>query len=198
MWTAARRSARASIRATHSAHWTQRRGSTAPTPDIATDDFSIDFVDLPEGWSSNADQVGLDGGEEADALPELVPAADAETGVEVDGVFVDDSSTFTATTDTDGVAITDYRVLTAAERVEQLRDHVTDADLRHGIERSLTAKLEATLESLDAGDSESACHTLQAFANQVQALQGRHVSEARAAAWLHETQSIRAQLGCSA
>ncbi|MEX2619906.1 MAG: hypothetical protein WD250_06780 [Egibacteraceae bacterium] len=98
---------------------------------------------------------------------------------------------------TAGVDSADYRVLTAAQRVQQLRDHVTDADLRPGIERSLTAKLESTLERLEAGDSASACHPLQAFANEVQALQGRQVSEARAAAWLHETRSIRAQLSCS-
>lgn len=92
---------------------------------------------------------------------------------------------------------TDYRVLTAQERVEQLRDSVTDTDLHHGIEQSLTAKFDAALESLDADDGDSACETLMDFANAVEALAGRHIPEDRAEAWLHETHSIRAQLGCS-
>lgn len=46
----------------------------------AADDFRFYFDDLPTGWSSNADELALNAGEEGDAFPELVPASDAATG----------------------------------------------------------------------------------------------------------------------
>lgn len=39
---------------------------------------------------------------------------------------------------------------------------------------------------------------LRDFGNEVEALRGRHVPEDSAESWLHETESIRAQLDCSA
>lgn len=44
------------------------------------DTFSVSFADLPPGWETVADEVTVNAGEEADAFPDLIPAADAPTG----------------------------------------------------------------------------------------------------------------------
>lgn len=90
----------------------------------------------------------------------------------------------------------DFWVLTAAERVERLREDITDAGLRPGTERSLTAKLDETLVHLEADDEDSACNTLNAFSNSATAQRGGHIPEELADAWLDEAASIRNQLGC--
>lgn len=154
------------------------------------------------------------------------PVEGVEVTFELTAKFGDDRQSVTAVTDADGVATTtpivdvapgsyrlratterfgkhsrsgtteDFRVLTAAERVERLREDITDAGLRPGTERSLAAKLDETLVHLEADDEDSACNTLNAFSNSASAQRGRHIPEELADAWLDEAASIRNQLGC--
>lgn len=90
----------------------------------------------------------------------------------------------------------DYRVPTAAERIQDLRDDVTSAGLPGGIERSLTKKLDNALARLDAERFDAACNTLQAFVNETAAQRGKHVAAPTADQLIHDAEGIRAQIGC--
>lgn len=259
----------------------------------ATDDFSFYFDDLPAGWSSNADELTLEAGEESDAFPEVIPAADAPTGdyeITVVGESIADPAvrseatltvdvtlditgidytgatyvpqgetadfeaivfntsdgdapiegvevsfelsgpggdlTATGVTDASGVATADpiidlpagdydlfvsterfgkhapggtsadFRVPTVEERIGDLQDSVVDADLHPGIEQSLLDKLDEALEYLEAEDEVSACGTLGAFINHVEAQRGKKIPEATADSFLSDVEGIRTQLGC--
>lgn len=91
---------------------------------------------------------------------------------------------------------TAYRVPTAAERVQDLRDEVAGADLPRGTQQRLTATLDTTLEHLEAERTHGACNTLQAFVNQVRAQRGKEIPLGTADALSGDAEGIRAQLDC--
>jgi M6 family metalloprotease-like protein len=257
-----------------------------------SDTFEFIFSDLPPGWTTVADVLELDAGEDDRAEPVLIPAPDAPTGqyeltvtgqsttnpsVSEQGTLtvnvvlnltaisytgetyipigepagfeavvtdIDDNDapvvgvdvTFTlsgpgdlevtATTDASGVATANpvidlppgdyvisvstdrfgkhassftsasYRIPTAAERIGDLLDDISQAGFNTGIERSLTATLEQSLKHLDADRQTPACNTLAGFANQVNAQSGKHIADDVAAGFLHDVHGIRDQIGC--
>jgi probable HAF family extracellular repeat protein len=82
------------------------------------------------------------------------------------------------------------------EAVDDLIDLVGGMNLHHGIENSLTAKLENALAALEAGDVERACDLLAAFLNEVHAQTGKKIPEADAAILVDEATFVRGLLGC--
>lgn len=87
-------------------------------------------------------------------------------------------------------------MLTATERVANLRDDVVGVELARGIETSLTDKLDRTLAHLDQDRTTPACDALAAFANEVDAQSGRHIPPAMGEQLMSDAEGIRAQLGC--
>jgi hypothetical protein len=65
-----------------------------------------------------------------------------------------------------------------------------------GTGTSLADKLAAVLASIGAGDTATACGTLGAFINQVQAQSGKKIPAAQAAALIGAAQQVRTSLGC--
>lgn len=64
---------------------------------------------------------------------------------------------------------------TPVEQIEDLEDFVLTLDIHHGTENSLLAKLNAARAALDAGDTEAAIGSLQAFINHVKAQRGKKI-----------------------
>jgi hypothetical protein len=90
----------------------------------------------------------------------------------------------------------DFRIPTAAERVQDLIDEVIEAGLHHGIENSRTSQLEQTLEHLEAERSNPSCNTLEAFVNAIEAQHGKQIPEEIADGFIHDAEGILSQLGC--
>jgi hypothetical protein len=83
---------------------------------------------------------------------------------------------------------------------EQLIDQV-EADLAalaldHGIANALDSKLDDALTALAAGDTATACGSLNAFLNQVAAQRGKRLSEAEADDLTTAVNEVGAALGC--
>jgi Tol biopolymer transport system component len=85
---------------------------------------------------------------------------------------------------------------TAAERVGNLINLVRGYNLPFGTSNSLTVKLRAALDALNAGDNQAACARLADFINHANAQSGKKLSAAQAEALTTEAASIRAALGC--
>ena len=74
---------------------------------------------------------------------------------------------------------------------------VQSFSLPHGLENSLTQKLETAQQSLEAGNFSAACGQIGAFVNQVEAQSGKKLTTDQAARLIAAAQSIRTMLGCS-
>ena len=68
--------------------------------------------------------------------------------------------------------------------------------LATGLQTSLDAKLQAARDAVRAGDTTTACHTLNAFANEVRAQSGRGLTIGQASELLAEVMRLEAMLGC--
>jgi hypothetical protein len=79
-----------------------------------------------------------------------------------------------------------------------LRADVHRIGLAKGPERSLLAKVDAFGHAVDVGDRATACDTLTAYANQVQALAGKKIPDAPAEGLLADIGAFRSTLGCTA
>jgi hypothetical protein len=82
--------------------------------------------------------------------------------------------------------------------VDVLKGAVLEIRLPRGIERSLLAKVEAFTRAADAGDQATACDTLTAYADQVEALAGKKIPDAPADGLLADIHAFRTTLGCAA
>lgn len=258
-----------------------------------TDTFEV-FLEGPADWDSVAYEIELEAGQEAEALPAIIPATDTPvdtfelsvtarsttdasvseqaplvvvvvldaTNVEYTGetyvpmdepagfeavvTNVDDNDapvegvevtfelsgvggelTATATTGANGVAeanpiidlppgdyfvtasterfgrhaaatsnLVEFRVPTAAERIEDLQEDIIAEGLHHGTQTSLLAILDASLDQLDEDDTKGACNTLAAFINRVNAQHGKHIPSDAADGFLSDAEAIRVQLEC--
>jgi hypothetical protein len=81
----------------------------------------------------------------------------------------------------------------------ELKDAVLALELAHGIERSLLAKLDAasrTLEDRNSTNDVAACNAIRAFINALEALSGKHVSDAEATALIEMADQTLELLGC--
>jgi uncharacterized membrane protein len=79
---------------------------------------------------------------------------------------------------------------TPAEKIQDLIDTVQGFDLQHGIETSLVAKLNASLNALSQGDSTTAIAKLTDFINQVTALRGNLIPVAAADEMIADAEEI--------
>ena len=83
--------------------------------------------------------------------------------------------------------------------INALIDLVESFNIKQGIENSLDAKLENALRALDAaqnGDTTTACNSINAFINEVNAQSGKALTVAQANQLIAAAQQIRAALGC--
>lgn len=85
---------------------------------------------------------------------------------------------------------------TPAERINDLISRVKKLNLHHGIANSLIVKLQHALKALNAGDTQGACASLKAFANEVTAQSGKKLPAVQATQLTDETNAIRTALGC--
>jgi len=85
----------------------------------------------------------------------------------------------------------------ASDDISDLLDWVIGLDLPHGIENSLTQKLQNALAALDAGDTQGACDLLNAFIHEVAAQAGKKIEASAAAQLIGAANDVRAALGCS-
>jgi hypothetical protein len=69
--------------------------------------------------------------------------------------------------------------------------------LPHGLENSLTSKLENAQKSLEAGNLSAACGKTGAFVNQVEAQSGKTLTIGQVSQLIAAAESIRTMLGCS-
>jgi Tol biopolymer transport system component len=74
---------------------------------------------------------------------------------------------------------------------------VQGMSLPHGLENSLTTKLENARQSLDADNLLAACGQIGAFVNQVEAQSGKKLTTEQADQLIASADSIRTTLGCS-
>jgi dipeptidyl aminopeptidase/acylaminoacyl peptidase len=88
-------------------------------------------------------------------------------------------------------------VKTPAERIGDLDALVRGFNLHHGTTNSLTVKLRAALDALNAGNTAAACAKLADFTNHTRAQSGKKLTAAQATQLIDEANSIRAALGCS-
>ena len=84
----------------------------------------------------------------------------------------------------------------ASDQIEDLIELVRSFDLPSGFERSLIAKLESALDALDEDDTATACDSLSAFINEVQAQSGRKIPEAQADQLINQANQIKQALSC--
>ncbi|HET9846985.1 MAG TPA: HYR domain-containing protein [Candidatus Dormibacteraeota bacterium] len=82
----------------------------------------------------------------------------------------------------------------AGEQLADLRAYVNQNNLGPG--KSLTDKLDATIAAFNASDQTTACATLQAFINEVQAQSGKKLLSDQATYLTSAANQIRAVLGC--
>jgi hypothetical protein len=82
------------------------------------------------------------------------------------------------------------------QAIDDLRERVASYGLPRGTARSLDAKLEAALNTWQAGDAAGACNSLLAFLNEVRAQAGNKLTEAQAQQLTAAANDIRAQIGC--
>jgi len=87
--------------------------------------------------------------------------------------------------------------VSAATVLGDLIDLVVAMDLPHGTETSLLSKLEAAQAALAAGDTATACASLQGFINEARAQSGKKIPVADAEAVIAAAERIRGMLGCS-
>ncbi|HWS98653.1 MAG TPA: LpqB family beta-propeller domain-containing protein [Pyrinomonadaceae bacterium] len=86
---------------------------------------------------------------------------------------------------------------TPAELINDLISRVKKLGLHHGITNSLVVKLQHALKALSAGDTQGACASLKAFANEVNAQSGKKLPAVQATELTAEANAIRSALGCS-
>ena len=84
----------------------------------------------------------------------------------------------------------------ASPQTTDLINTVDSFLLPHGLQMSLTAKLENALSALNAGDIGTACSDLTAFINQVTAQSGKKLTVAQANQLISAATQIKAVLGC--
>jgi len=102
---------------------------------------------------------------------------------------------------TDGsqaAATTTLRVQSPAEAIDTAVALVDWLGLDPGPTTSLVSKLTAAEDAITGGALNAACHQLQAFEQEVQALvQGGQLDQASATPRLGQAQTIQVSLGCS-
>jgi hypothetical protein len=80
--------------------------------------------------------------------------------------------------------------------IGKLREFVAGLQIHHGIANALDSKLRAALTALAVDDTADACHSLQAFLNQVNAQTGKKLTLAQAQQLTDQATEIRTLLDC--
>jgi hypothetical protein len=85
---------------------------------------------------------------------------------------------------------------TPEEMIADLADAITGLGLPSGLQNAFNSKLNSALAALAAGDTATACGSLQALANQASAQSGKKLSPAGAAMISAAVGEIREAIGC--
>lgn len=83
-----------------------------------------------------------------------------------------------------------------SDEIEDLIALVLSFNLKDGTESSLIAKLESALGALDEGDTATACVSLSAFVNEVQAQSDKKIPATQANQLINSANQIKQELGC--
>ena len=83
-----------------------------------------------------------------------------------------------------------------SDEIDDLIALVRSFNLKDGTESSLIAKLESALEALDEGDTATACVSLSAFVNEVQAQSDKKIPVTQAYQLINSANQIKQELGC--
>lgn len=83
-----------------------------------------------------------------------------------------------------------------SDEIEDLIALVRSFELKDGTESSLISKLEIALDALDQGDTATACDSLVAFVNEVQAQSDKKIPTAQADHLINSANQIKQALGC--
>ena len=94
----------------------------------------------------------------------------------------------------EGIAMTP--TLSSATQVMNLILLVESLDFPHGLETSLTSKLEAAVAAINRGKTPRACSRLQAFVHHVGAQAGKKLTVDEATQLIGEANQVSAVLGC--
>ena len=85
---------------------------------------------------------------------------------------------------------------TAANQLNDLIELVESFDLPAGTESSLVDKLQEALAAINVSDTATACGSLTAFINEVQAQSGKKLTADQASQMINSANQIKAGLGC--
>jgi hypothetical protein len=89
-------------------------------------------------------------------------------------------------------------VLTASQTIENLKTSINSSSLSGQQKQGLIAKLNAALDALDKGHTNTACQKLADFINSVQNfINHRDISAAQGQAWISTAANVRNTLGCT-
>ena len=83
-----------------------------------------------------------------------------------------------------------------SDDIDDLIALVRSFELKDGAENSLIAKLENALDALDDGDTTTACASLSAFVNEVQAQSDKKIPAAQANQLINSANQMKQELGC--
>ena len=83
-----------------------------------------------------------------------------------------------------------------SEEIDELIALVRSFNLKDGTESSLIAKLESALDALDEGDTPTACSSLSAFVNEVQAQSDKKIPVTQANQLISSANQIQQELSC--
>jgi alpha-tubulin suppressor-like RCC1 family protein len=175
------------------------RGEATPPADLAGDE-TPPIITVPPDMRVNAtspagaavaytvsasDNVGVASQSCAPASGSLFPIATTTV-------------TCTASDATGNSAIASFAVTVqgADAQMTDLSATVEGLGLQEGTETSLTAKLDAAVASLAAGNTSAACGQLDAMINQITAQIDKKISAAHAATLIADINRIRAVVGC--
>ncbi|HTG93402.1 MAG TPA: hypothetical protein VL866_12505 [Pyrinomonadaceae bacterium] len=81
-------------------------------------------------------------------------------------------------------------------QIDDLISQVRSFNLQPGIANSLIRKLQNALDAIDAGDTATACSSLNAFINECQAQSGKKLTAQQAAQLITAASQIKTGLGC--
>jgi hypothetical protein len=87
-----------------------------------------------------------------------------------------------------------------AGQLSDLVRMVTESDVRHGIQTSLDAKLQAATSALSDAKQNAdgtACSVLSAFISDVQAQTGKNITQQDANTFMSAARQVKATIGCT-
>ncbi|NIR87369.1 tandem-95 repeat protein, partial [Candidatus Bathyarchaeota archaeon] len=156
-------------------------------------------------WSGDSESVslsvsGLSTGIISDITPDTVlPTGSATLNINTDDTVSTGVHTITinAVSDTTSkTAVFELKIITTQQALENIIENIASSSIDIGISDSLTSKIDATIDSLERDNQNSACGQLDSFVNEVDALAGEKFTEQKAGVLVDLTSSVQQSIGC--